>query len=125
MLMNGSVIDSNVLIKFLQGDERAINALEGEDELFIPSIVMGELLYGVEKSKQKLNNYVLYSDFLAQFEILPVDKLVAETYAVLKAELFSKGINTPENDLWIAATARANGLGVLSFDKHFEEMGLI
>ncbi|NSW90958.1 MAG: PIN domain-containing protein [Firmicutes bacterium] len=33
--------------------------------------------------------------------------------------MIRKGINIPENDLWIAATAIANNLKLATFDHHF------
>jgi predicted nucleic acid-binding protein len=120
--MSGSAVDANVLIKYLADDPAAVALLEGADELFVPVTVVGELLYGVEKSRRKLDNYVLYADFLAQFEILPTTYETAQCYAETKAKLAAKGITIPENDLWIAACALANGLALLTFDNHFSHI---
>jgi predicted nucleic acid-binding protein len=122
MPMSGSAIDTNVLIKYLGDDPVAVNLLEDADELFVPMTVVGELLYGVEKSRQKLSNYILYTDFLAQFEQLPVTNETSHCYAEIKASLVVRGINIPENDLWIAAAAVANGLVLLTFDDHFSHI---
>jgi tRNA(fMet)-specific endonuclease VapC len=118
--MSGKAVDTNVLIRFLKGEPEAQALLSTAERVYVPAIVAGELFYGSEKSKELYKNHILFSDFLSTFEILPVTYEVAQCYAEIKARLVKKGINVPENDLWIAATAQHYGLEVLSFDKHFE-----
>lgn len=52
--------------------------------------------------------------------MLDVDKVVADEYGKLKCKLQAYGHIMPENDMWIAATAIANGMSVVTQDKHFE-----
>lgn len=61
-------------------------------------------------------------------EPLPVDAAVAQEWALLRVELAGVGRRVNVNDLWIAATARANRLPVVSRDGDFDvlaELGLI
>lgn len=61
-------------------------------------------------------------------EPLPVDAAVAREWALLRVELARAGGRTNVNDLWIAATARANRLPVVTADDDFDvlaELGLV
>jgi predicted nucleic acid-binding protein len=61
-------------------------------------------------------------------EPLPIDAAVAQEWALLRLEVARSGRRANVNDLWIAATARANRLPVVSQDGDFQvlaELGLI
>ena len=120
--MSGSAFDTNVIIKYLNGDEKARLLFDENQEIVIPVIVVGELIYGACKSARKQENLKLFNEFISQYEIIPIDKTVAKIYGEIKAFLANKGINLPENDIWIAATAKANGYRIVSFDSHFVHM---
>ena len=47
---------------------------------------------------------------------------VAKEYGVVKQELRRKGRPIPENDIWIAATARQLKLALVTRDRHFDEV---
>lgn len=66
-------------------------------------------------------NYLLDTQqaVLSATEILPVDQRVAERFAEVYAMLRRKGRPIETNDMWIAATALADGLIVVSSDQHF------
>ena len=120
--MNGSAVDTNVIIKFLNGDEKARQIFDDNQDIAIPVTVIGELTFGAYKSARKQENLELFNGFVSQYPILLIDKEVADMYGEIKADLASKGINLPENDIWIAATAKANKRNVISFDVHFSHM---
>ena len=52
-------------------------------------------------------------------EPLPVDAAVAQEGALLRVEVARSGRRVKVNDLWIAATARANRLQVVAQDGDF------
>lgn len=60
---------------------------------------------------------------LAAFLTIPLDNRVLDEYARLHAWSL-RGHLTPHNDLWIAATAIARGLPLVSCDKHFKDIAL-
>ena len=123
--MNGSVIDTNVIIKMLNGDKTTIEMLDKIEKVFVPIVVVGELFYGAYKSARKDENMALFTAVLSTFETLPVDEAVAVSYAEIKTDLIKNGVKIPENDLWIAATAKANNLSLATFDSHFENISSI
>ncbi|MBN1756769.1 MAG: PIN domain-containing protein [Chitinispirillaceae bacterium] len=51
---------------------------------------------------------------------------VAERYAILFADMRSRGMPIPTNDLWIAAAAMETGSRLVSYDGHFKNIpGLV
>jgi predicted nucleic acid-binding protein len=58
---------------------------------------------------------------LAAFLLVPLDEDVLAEYAVLHAWSLA-GNPQKHNDLWIAATAIARGIPLVSCDRHFEQI---
>ena len=119
MPMSGSVIDTNVIIKMLSNDQAAIDLLSSIPKAYLSVPVVGELYYGAEKSTRRQENMVLFEQVMNEFEILPMSKATAASYAAIKSKLVKAGRNIPDNDIWIAAIAHENNLSVATFDSHF------
>ena len=49
-----------------------------------------------------------------------MDRLTADSYAAIRAEVKSQGQPIPANDVWIAALARQHRLPILSRNHHFD-----
>ena len=118
-------LDTNVASELINGNTDArVSAWfqqQPEHTLYVPSVVMGELLRGVAilpegKRKEKLSKSV--EEWLQQFEgrILPLDGSVARCYAVLAAKARSAGQTLGQNDAYIAATAQAKGFAIATRD---------
>jgi predicted nucleic acid-binding protein len=43
-------------------------------------------------------------------------------YGIVKEQLRKIGVNIPENDIWIAATAKARNCRLLTYDAHFKSV---
>jgi predicted nucleic acid-binding protein len=57
---------------------------------------------------------------------IPVDRRVAHAWAALRVSLRDQGMRMPLNDSWIAATALANGLPVVTQDDDYGDVpGLV
>ncbi|MCE7041161.1 type II toxin-antitoxin system VapC family toxin [Dyadobacter sp. CY312] len=72
-------------------------------EISISSIVVAELWFGVAKSQHKIRNKAALEDFLSPITIIDFDSKAAEFYALIRADLESKGTIIGANDLFIAA----------------------
>lgn len=120
--VKGNILDTNVIIRVIKGDVNVADALHKIQDIYIPVIVLGELIFGAEKSRLKQSNKEKYVNFCLSYPLLDVTGKVAEEYGKLKNALQSTGIIMPENDMWIAATALANGFQVVTQDKHFESI---
>ena len=120
--MNGDMLDTNVIIKFLAGDESAKSLMDKASNISVSVIVVGELKYGAQKSSRTESNMALLNNFLSNFPIVPVNEEIASLYGEVKEQLRKKGINIPENDIWIAATAKSRQCRLLTYDAHFNSV---
>jgi tRNA(fMet)-specific endonuclease VapC len=53
------------------------------------------------------------------FPVLACDAETAQHYGRIRNVLLAKGRPIPENDIWIAASARQHGLTLVTRDGHF------
>ena len=80
----------------------------------ISVITWGELLYGAEKSLQRKNALTLLEEFKTIVPVLPMPEEAGGTYGAIRALLESKGTPIGNNDLWIAAHAKAASLTIVT-----------
>jgi tRNA(fMet)-specific endonuclease VapC len=116
------LLDTNIVIALLAGEEAVLSNLDRAPEVFIPAIVLGELFFGAAKSGRSLENIAKVERFAADRSILPCDLPVAREYGRLRQHLRAKGRPLPENDIWIAATAKYHELVLATRDQHFREV---
>jgi tRNA(fMet)-specific endonuclease VapC len=91
-------------------------------EAFLCVIVVGELLFGAEKSSRPEGNRARVERLIGLCPVVPQDVETSRRYAILKAGLERKGRPIPENDLWIAACALQHGLILATRDRHFGDI---
>jgi len=91
-------------------------------DVFMPSIVLGELRYGLRRAALGPQNEAQLSRFLihARVRVLQVDEATSRIYADLKNYLHAAGKPIPENDIWIASLAVQAGALLVSADAHFD-----
>ncbi|MEO6264759.1 MAG: type II toxin-antitoxin system VapC family toxin [Luteimonas sp.] len=80
----------------------------------ISVITWGELLYGAEKSQQRAKVTALLREFTTLVPVAPLPEAAGVTYGSIRATLEAKGEPIGNNDLWIAAHAKAAGLILVS-----------
>lgn len=85
-----------------------------KDEISVSSIVVAELWYGVAKSHKKEQNKFALENFLAPLTIIDFDVIAAKFYAVIRADLESKGMIIGSNDILIASHALSLGLTLVT-----------
>jgi tRNA(fMet)-specific endonuclease VapC len=118
--MNGKYcLDTNIIIALFAGNESILAKLAQVSEVFITSTILGELYYGALKSSRIQENLKRITDFTVGCTILNCDEETAGEYGRIKVELIQKGKMIPENDIWIAATARQHDLTIVTKDEHF------
>ena len=121
MKVSGNLaVDTNVVIAYREGIIAVCTRMEKADTLFLPVVVLGELLYGAVNSVQPQKNEQAVHQFLAQSIPLPIDESIAIRYATVRLELKKIGRPIPENDLWIATTCLELEIPLLTGDKHFD-----
>jgi predicted nucleic acid-binding protein len=90
----------------------------------VSAVTLGELRLGVLRAKdpeaasRRLSTYQLAQ----RFEALTVDEAVSEAWALLVSRLRAAGRRVPVNDSWIAATAIAHGVPVVTQDSGYDAM---
>lgn len=99
-----------------------LDALREVDEVFLSSVVLGELHYGAFKSQQSRDNIERIEELAENSVVIACDENVARKYGEIKNTLRAKGRPIPENDIWIAATAMLYDLTLITRDRHFEEI---
>ena len=77
-------------------------------------ITFGELVYGAMKSVQRSAALERLQELAHLLPVLGMPEAAAETYATIRAELERKGQMIGNNDLWIAAHAKAAGLTLVT-----------
>lgn len=125
----GLVIDTSALIEF----ERAL--AEDRELLFdqdrsavIPAIVWAESLVGVRLARTKgeaLQRRERLEILGSSTSVVPFTADTAEHYAMIFAELSTKGRLIPANDIAVSATARELNFGVLvgpGDEAHFRQV---
>ena len=123
--MNPLVLDTNVLIRFLERGGEYAETFSKFDRLLIPAAVDGEYRAGIDVAtiaglrRQKAFDALLGSSAV---EYVPVGREVSAEYAQVFRQLQEHGTPIPQNDIWIAATARVRHAPLCTFDDHFKNV---
>lgn len=96
-------LDTNIVIALFANESVVTDHLGEAEEVFVPSVVLGELYYGARKSSRVKENVVRIDDFAARNVVLGRDTETARRYGEAKNGLRQKGRPIPENDIWITA----------------------
>lgn len=121
--MNGRfLLDTNIVIACLANEVDVVDHINDADELFISSTILGEMLYGAYNSTNVEFNIHRINSFLSSAGLLSCDESTSHIYGNMKMELRRKGRPIPDNDIWIAASARQHSLTLVTRDNHFDEV---
>ncbi|MGL4175114.1 MAG: type II toxin-antitoxin system VapC family toxin [Dermatophilaceae bacterium] len=113
------LLDTSVFIAAESG--RPMNNGMLPEEAVICPVTIAELQAGVlaatdvEARARRLATL----ESVADVELLPIDGAVAAEWARLRVHLVDHGRRVNVNDLWVAATAAAHGLPVVTQDDDF------
>ncbi len=117
--MSRALADTSLFIARESG--RPVNEVDLPEEITVSVITIGELRAGVlaaadvRTRDRRLATLVGVLDF----DPVPVDQAVAEAWARLRVLLRDAGLRMPVNDSWIAATALALGVPVVTQDDDY------
>ena len=121
--MNGKyILDTNIIIRLFAEDVEILQKVDESEEIFVPSIVIGELCYGAFNSKKVKSNISKIEKLTSEVEILDCDYDTGMEYGEIKKELKDKGTPIPDNDIWIAAISRQYNIELVSRDEHFKDV---
>lgn len=116
------LLDTSVVIDLLRGDARIQQQVAAAAEVFLSTVVLGELYYGAERSGRRDVVVAQVEALAAAATVLPCDTGTARVYGRIKDRLRTKGRPLPENDIWIAAVALQHDLALAARDAHFLEI---
>ena len=126
--MNAAVVDTNVLITFLEGCSRVADALGRFDKLLVPAAVDAEFRAGLDLATRTGRRRAQVLDgFLGESSVafVSADRDVSSKYAMLYRVLKRQGTPIPVNDIWIAASALVLNVPLCTFDQHFRNVPLL
>lgn len=120
--MNHGLADTSLFIARETGRPVRSDALP--DRLSVSVITIGELRVGVLHASDIVVRDRRLSTLASALALrpLPVDGDVAAAWARLQVTLRERGLAMPINDSWIAATAIAHGVPVVTQDADFLEL---
>lgn len=116
------LLDTSVFIALESG--RPLKAEGLPDESLICPVTIAELQAGVliATDVDVRARRLATLESTADIEMLAIDTEVAAEWARLRVHLAETGRRVNVNDLWIAATASANGLPVVTQDDDFDPL---
>ena len=124
--MNGRyLLDTNIIIALFAQEEIIQERLSQAVEVFLSSIVLGELYYGAERSTRVDENIQRINEFASTTVVIGCNQETARQYGQIKNTLRAKGRPIPENDIWIAAQALQHQVTLVARDDHFQEIDAI
>lgn len=113
----GLILDTSALIT-LERDPNLWRSgvIHPEEAIALPAIVWAEALVGVrlaDSGRRAARRMARLQAIRNHTKVYPFNDHVAEHYADIFAELHAAGTLIPQNDMQVAATARALDFGVL------------
>ena len=120
--MTQGLADTSVFIARETG--RPLRVDELPDQLAVSVITIGELRAGVLAADDIDARDRRLATLTAALTLdpVPIDEAVAQSWASLRIRLRDLGLRMPVNDSWIAATALALGIPVVTQDDDYVEV---
>jgi predicted nucleic acid-binding protein len=120
--MSDGLADTSVFVARESGRPLRIEALP--DRLAVSVVTIGELRAGVLAAADLVTRDRRLATLTAALalEPVPIDEEVANAWARLRVTLRDLGLRMPVNDSWIAATALALGVSVVTQDDDYVEV---
>lgn len=119
---NRLLLDTNAIIALQRNAPGMVALVQGQAEIYVSSIAIGELFFGAYKSARSETNRETVRTFAAGRAVLSVDTHTGDFYGLIKQALRAKGRPIPENDIWIAAHALQYDCTLVTDDAHFTEI---
>jgi tRNA(fMet)-specific endonuclease VapC len=111
------LIDTDLLVDLERGVGSAeVDQQIGEQHRAISVITVSELLHGVRRATgaRRARRSAFVEHLLAGLRAIPITEPVARVHAEIWAQVAEDGDVIGAHDLWIAATAIAHGLAVVT-----------
>jgi tRNA(fMet)-specific endonuclease VapC len=118
------LIDTNRYSDMIRGNKEVGARFASAAELWIPIVVLGELLAGFAHGKDRRSNENTLRRFLNKPStgLLFLDEVTANVYGDISDTLKKQGTRIPTNDIWIAALTLQHDLTLNTRDRHFQHV---
>ncbi len=106
------LLDTNICIYIAKHNPPAVRerfVRHSANELAMSVITLGELRHGAEKSNSPQKAFATIEQLVGAIQVMPLDDEVSHMYGKIRAKLEQAGQPIGNNDLWIAAHAKAAG----------------
>jgi tRNA(fMet)-specific endonuclease VapC len=106
------LLDTNICIYIAKHNPASVRARFEQlsaDVLAMSVITLGELQHDAEKSQARSKARAALKQLQSVIQVQPVTEAAAQHYGQIRSALERKGRPIGNNDLWIAAHARAEG----------------
>ena len=115
------MLDSDAYSKLMSGNQRVGDIVRSAEEIVLPSVVVGELLYGFRQGQHIEERVAQLRSFLDRpyVSFVPAGPVTADRYARIMDSLRARGIQIPTNRVWVAAHAMETGADLVSADRHY------
>ena len=115
------LLDADWIISFLNGRSQAIDLIASlaDEGIAVSVIAYGEIYEGLLGTASPERRIAEFDDCISTVDLVAPTLDVARQYAAIRLQLRSQGLLIPDNDMWIAATAQAFDLILVSRDSHF------
>jgi tRNA(fMet)-specific endonuclease VapC len=120
-------LDTSAYSHFARGNQTAVEFMRTATRIVVPVVVLAELRAGFSVGNRATENEQHLRKFLANsvVEVADVNERVASIWAEIWKDQRRRGLPVGTNDMWIAATAAAQGLSVLTADVDFANIARV
>ncbi|HVA10679.1 MAG TPA: type II toxin-antitoxin system VapC family toxin [Candidatus Dormibacteraeota bacterium] len=117
-------LDTSAYSAFNRGDKRLKKWFHPDNEIIVPTIVIGELRAGFAAGSKRKENEDLLQKFLdsPNVNVVTITDTATEIYAEIYLGLRKKGKPIGTNDMWIASMALEKDNVLLTLDDGFSEI---
>ena len=118
------LLDSNAYSNLKRGHSPVADLVRRSEEVLLPIVVIGELLYGFRYGSRLERNLSELQAFMDDplVTVAAMTLTTADRYSRIAAALRAKGRPLPSNDIWIAAHTQETGADLISYDEHFSQV---
>lgn len=122
------LLDTSAFSALMRADAAVaawLSSVGVNDRVVICTICRGEILFGLERLSPGRQRDDLEQKARNMFAMLPCEPIpvtAGDIYAYVKASQQRRGLSLDENDLWIAATALAMDVPLVSRDSDFRRI---
>ena len=115
------ILDTDYFIAILRQKLDLSAGVAADEELFITSLTVAELIHGADRSLHREDNLTRLEVLFAALIVLPFDEMAGRRFGHLKAEMEERGEPLNDLDLQIAGIALEHNLSLATNNtKHFK-----